>query len=153
MSILFPMNDEDNSVALTPTEDVSKGSILLNLESMIKTNMGAISRLEEEANKHKGLLDDIFNNDPTYKEHEKLAKEAARVKSNTKAQILKQPQAADLNLKLKSMQSELKEMKGSLSDYLQQFAEMSGLNEIEGDDGEIRQIVYVARLIKKSSGF
>jgi hypothetical protein len=148
-------NSSQSSTVLEPEiiEDGSKATILINLESMIKTNLGAISRLQEEVKKHKGLLDDIFNNDPTYKQHTDQAKEAARIKSATKMQILKQPQAADLSQKLKTMQSELKEMQGSLSDYLQQFAQMSGLTEIEGDDGEIRQIIYVAKLIKKTEIF
>lgn len=143
----------DDNLVVTPDEassSVGKADILINLESMIKSNLGAIDRLQEELKKHKGLLDDIFNNDATYKKHSDEAKEAAKVKANTKAQILKQPQAADLNNKVKTMQSELKEMQGALSDYLQQFAEMSGVNEIEDDSGDVRLIVYQARLVRKA---
>lgn len=142
---------EVTQVALEPGAPNSE--ILLNMESLIKGHMSTIDKLSEEARKLKEMLDDIFANDPTYQEHDKLAKEAAKVKQGTKQQILKQPQAADLDKKLKELKSELKENQGSLSDYLQEYARLSGVNEIEGDDGEVREIVYSAKLIKKSSAF
>jgi len=127
--------------------------ILLNMESLIKGHISTIETLTAEARKHKEMLDDIFTNDPTYQEHDKIAKEASKVKQGTRQQILKQPQAAELDKKVKELKSELKENLGSLSDYLQEYARMAGVNEIEGEDGEIREIVYNARLIKKSSVF
>ncbi len=142
---------EVTQVALEP--GTKNSEILLNMESLIKGHISTIDTLTTEAKKIKDMLDDIFNNDPTYQEHEKASKEAARVKQGTKAQILKQPQAADLDKKFKDLKSELKENQGSLSDYLQEYARMSGVNEIEGDDGEVREIVYHAKLIKKSSVF
>lgn len=139
--------------ALLETSAEGSSEILINMESLIKGHISTIDKLNEEAGKLKSMLDDIFNNDPTFKEHEKLSKEAAKVKQNTKAQILKRPQAADLDRKVKDLKSEIKENQASLSDYLQEYARMSGVNEIEGDDGEVREIVYTARLIKKSSIF
>ena len=138
-------------VSLEP--GAKNSEILLNMESLIKGHIATIDTLSTEAKKHKEMLDDIFNNDPTFQEHDKLAKEAAKVKQGTKQQILKQPQAAELDKKIKELKSELKENMGSLSDYLQEYARMAGVNEIEGDDGEVREIVYNARLIKKSSVF
>lgn len=138
-------------VSLEP--GAKNSEILLNMESLIKGHISTIDTLSTEAKKHKEMLDDIFSNDPTYQEHDKLAKEAAKVKQGTKQQILKQPQAAELDKKIKELKSELKENMGSLSDYLQEYARMAGVNEIEGEDGEVREIVYNARLIKKSSVF
>lgn len=138
-------------VSLEP--GAKNSEILLNMESLIKGHINTIETLSVEAKKHKEMLEDIFNNDPTYQEHDKLAKEATKVKQGTKQQILKQPQAAELDKKVKELKSELKENMGSLSDYLQEYARMAGVNEIEGDDGEVREIVYNARLIKKSSVF
>lgn len=145
------VEEKTTQVSLEPGAPNSE--ILLNMESLIKGHISTIDKLTEESRKLKSMLDDIFANDPTYQEHDKAAKEAAKVKSGTKQQILKQPQAADLDKKLKELKSELKENQGSLSDYLQEYARMSGVNEIEGDDGEVREIVYNARLIKKSSVF
>jgi len=140
-------NPQEQPVTQTSSE------ILLNMEGLIKGHISTIDKLSEEAKKLKDMLDDIFSNDPTFQEHDKLAKEAAKVKQNTKQQILKQPQAADLDKKVKDLKADIKENQASLSDYLQEYARMAGVNEIEGDDGEMREIVYSARLIKKSSIF
>ena len=48
------------------------------------------------------------------------------------------------------MKSEQSELKTGLSDYLREYQRLSGSNEIEGEDGEVREIVYVAKLVKKS---
>lgn len=144
---------EENITQVALEPGAPNSEILLNMESLIKGHIATIDKLTEESRKIKSMLDDIFANDPTYQEHDKLAKEAAKVRQGTKQQILKQPQAADLDKKLKELKGELKENQGSLSDYLQEYARMAGVNEIEGDDGEVREIVYNAKLIKKSSVF
>lgn len=127
------------------------GQILINMEGLIKNHIASIDKLSQEVKKLKEMLDDIFKNDPTYQQHDEKVKEATKVRQTTKQQILKRPQAADLDEKIKSLKSQLKENQTSLSDYLQEYQRLSGVNEIEGDDGEIREIVYVAKLVKKSS--
>jgi len=47
----------------------------------------------------------------------------------------------------------LKDLQNALSDYLREYQRLSGSNEIEGDDGEVREIVYVAKLVKRTSRF
>lgn len=120
------------------------------MESMIKSHIASIEKLGIEAKKQKEMLDDIFNNDPTYMQHSEAAKEAGKVKQKTKAEILKRPQAAELDNKVKSLKSQIKENHDALSDYLQEYQRLSGVNEIEGEDGEMREIVYTAKLIRKS---
>src|SRR3989344_5866843 len=130
------------------TQDSSQ--IMLNMEGLIKGLIAQNEKLADEAKKNKEMLDDIFANDPTYQEHSEKAKEAAKIKGKNKKENLKRPQAAELDAKVKSLKSQIKENQASLSDYLQEFARMSGVNEIEGEDGEVREIVYTAKLIKKA---
>lgn len=125
-------------------------NIAINLEAMVKSTLAEIDRLEEEYKTQKQMLQDVFENDTTYKAHAQAAKEATRVKSNTKSQILKQPQVAELNEKVKSLKSQLVENQESLSEYLREYNRLTGITEIEGNDGELHQIVYVAKLVKKS---
>ena len=140
----------DATVVETPTQ-VDGGTVLINLESMIKSHISGLDRLRAELEKHSSMLQDIFDNDPTYKEHAEKAKEATKIKSATKQQILKQPQAAELNQKVKSFKSQIKETQDALSDYLSEYQRMSGVNEIEGEDGEVREIISVPKLVKKSA--
>lgn len=144
------MDDQELQVQETPSNDAI---LLVKIEEMIKTHILQIDELGEEASKYKDMLDDILLNDETYQEHEKAAKEASRIKSNTKKEIMKRQDAADLANKLKSVRSQQKELREGLSDYLREYQRLSGSNEIEGEDGEVREIVFVAKLVKRSNKF
>jgi len=127
--------------------------LLGNLESSIKEHIASIDTSKTELKKLKEMLSDMFSNDSTYQEHDKAVKEASKIRTKTKLELLKQPAAAQLNNKIKELSSDLKDLQNALSDYLREYQRLSGSNEIEGDDGEVREIVYVARLIKRSSHF
>ncbi len=154
------MDDNQNQVVeetdiieaevVEPT-DGGQAEVLLSLESMIKTNISAIDRLQTELKKQKEMLEDVFVSDETYQEHAKAAKEAAKVKGQTRAEIMKRPAVMQISNKVKSMQTDLKERQMSLSDYLKEYQRMTGVNEIEGEDGEMREIVSTVKLVKKLS--
>lgn len=122
---------------------------LLSLENLIKSHIRSLDTLRIELKKHKELEEDALNNDPTYKEHLKNVKEATKVKSNTKQQILKQPSMANVANKIKSMSAEIKEKENALSDYLKEYQRMSGASEIEGENGEVMEIVTVVKVVKR----
>lgn len=134
---------------IAETEDGGNAQVVVSLESSIKSHISSIDNLEEELKKQKEMLDDIFANDETYQKHLEASKEATKIKAATKKQILNQPQAKELDQKIKSMRSEIKEQEAALSDYLQEYNRMTGVTEIEGEDGEVREIVYVAKLVKR----
>lgn len=151
-------NDVDNEVVegevvdgeaadLNPAAD--EANLVLTLEGTIKNHMAQIANLREELGKQREMLKASFENDPTYIEHDTTAKDAAKIRSKTKAEILKKPDIAELAAKVKSMTSEFKDLQSALSDYLREFNRVSGLTEIEGQDGELLEIVYVAKLVKK----
>lgn len=125
--------------------------VLLDLENMIKANVATIDRNKVELKKQKEMLDSALQNDETYRTHNEEAKKAAKQKGATKLQILSQPGNKALADKVKNLAVEIKEATAALSDYLREYARMSGTNEIETDDGEVREIVYTAKLVKKSS--
>jgi len=138
---------EATIVEETPAE------LLGNLESSIREHIVSIDTSKAELKKLKEMLSDMFANDPTYQEHDKAVKEATKIRTTTKLELLKQPAASQLNAKIKDMSSDLKDLQNALSDYLREYQRLSGSNEIEGDDGEVREIVYVAKLVKRTSRF
>lgn len=142
-----------DDVTLEPmaSSEGSSASILLNMESMIKSTITSLNLLEVELDKHQSMLNAIFEQDATFQEHSAKVKEATKIRNATKQEILKQTQAAQLNEKVKSMKSEIKEQKSSLSDYLREYQRMSGVSEIESEDGELMEIVYTAKLVRRSS--
>jgi hypothetical protein len=133
-----------------PTEpkEVSGGEVVINMESMIKNYHSSISKLKEETKKQKEMLDDIFANDPTFQDHSDKSKSASTLLKQTKAEVLKRPQASELNEKVKNGKAEIKELQGAMSDYLQEYARMSGVSEIEMEDGTVMKIQFEAKLVR-----
>jgi hypothetical protein len=129
----------------------SDAALLIKIEEMIKTHLVQIDELSKQAKDEKDIIDDTFKNDETYQHHDKLAKESSRIRGNTKKEIMKRPDVANNVERLKSFKSQKKELEEGLSDYLREYQRISGSNVIEGEDGEVREIVYVAKLVKKSA--
>lgn len=143
--------DQDQTAASTDNSSgVNQATVLVELENLIKGHITNIEKGKGELSKFKEMLDSIFANDETFKLHSEKAKEANKIKSATKQEILKQQNARELSDKIKSLKSELDDLDSALSDYLREYQRMSGSTEIEGDDGEMREIIYTARLVKKS---
>lgn len=128
-------------------------TILANLEQSIKSAVSAIDRQKGELTKLNEMVTGVLENDATYQEHAKLAKEAAKVKAATRKELLKQTAVAATVSKIKELRMERKEQQQALSEYLREYQRMSGSSEIEGDDGEVREIIYVAKLVKRSGKF
>ena len=124
--------------------------VIINVENLIKSHVSQIDSLKTEMKKNREMMEDVLNNDSVYKEHDQKAKEAIKVKSKTKAQIMQQPNMMALSVKVKDTRVHVKELENALSEYLREFQRLTGANEIEGEDGQIRQIIYVAKLIRKA---
>ena len=130
--------------------DPDQAGLILNLENTIKGHLTQIEKLREDLSTHRDMLKAAFENDAVYNEHAEVAKAANKVKAKTKAEILKKPDVAELAARVKTESSEFKELQAALSDYLGEFNRLSGITELEGPDGELREIVYVAKLVKKT---
>src|SRR3989344_5187489 len=142
------VSDKVVDISDTPLNDKKgEADLVLQLEGLIKNHISQIDKLRIELSDQKGMLADTFENAPTYKEHAEAAKVANKVKSATKAEISKRPSVAVVAEKVKSLSSQMKELQAALSDYLGEFNRLSGMTEIEGEDGALREIIYVAKLV------
>ncbi len=119
------------------------------LESLIKSYIAKMDILEKELKEKNRMLKDAFESDAVYKEHADKAKEANRIKSATKQQILKQPSLAELNERIKDLIFDVNEQQAVLTDYLTQYQHQTGVSQIEIGDGEVMDIVTVVKLSKR----
>lgn len=142
----------DQAPASSPSGEQGQAIVLMNLESLIKSHVASIAKLQNEAREQKETLETILMNDETYRDHDEKAKAAAKVKAETRSQITKRPDVRHVAEKLKSLKSEGSELQEELNEYLREYQRMSGNTEIEGDDGEMLKIVTTARLVRSSSG-
>jgi len=140
------MNPQDQ----TQTTTNQKVKDLFTLENLIKTHVSHIESVRVELAKHSEMLTDIMNNDTVFKEIADQIKEMNKKKMDAKQNILKVPSNASLNQKIKDMKQEVKELKTALSGYLQQYQKIADTDQIESEDGEVRQIIFDARLVKIS---
>lgn len=149
------MDDQRNTKDAEAEDDATKAdnqaTVLLSLEEMIKKYIIRIDQIKIDAKKQKEMYDDAFHNDPTFLENSEKAKTAAKDLQVTKKNIASAPSVIQVALKLKSMRMEVKEIEQSLSDYLQEYQRLSGANEIEGEDGKIRDIINTAKLVIRSA--
>ncbi len=123
----------------------------LSVESLIKTLISRIARVKEDLKPVKEMLSDLLNNNEKYQLADKEAKEASKKKSTAKMEILSTPEGKMASSKVDELKSELKETQEALSAYLAEYQKLTGSSEIEGEDGELRKIVYVAKLVKKTN--
>jgi hypothetical protein len=144
--------DKTTQTKLT-TDTNTEVTNLFTIENLIKTHISHIDTIKIELWKQVEMMNDILNNDTKFKEAADEGKEIAKKKAEARQNILKSPSNASLNQKIKDMRQELKELNSALSGYLQEYQKIADTDQIESEDGEVRQIVYSARLVKLSSKF
>ena len=121
---------------------------LLNIESLINASSARFETLQKEFQEQKSMLDSILDSDIEFQEASQEAKKLAKVKTIAKQKVMARSECTQIVEKIKDAQIQLKELKTAMSDYLAQYVNLSGTNQIEGTDGVIRQIIYTAKLVK-----
>lgn len=143
-------SDENESIDV-PISGADQASALLNLEELIKNHIEAIDKLKIEIKQQREMLEDSFNNNPTYHEHVEKVKEVTKAKNSVRQEIAKQPSVATLNQKVKDLRFDMNEKSKTLSDLLQDFREQTGATQIETRDGKVLEIVSTLSLVRRNS--
>jgi vacuolar-type H+-ATPase subunit I/STV1 len=131
--------------------EMTPAGMILELEQVIKNHITGINTRREELKKFKEMVSDAFKNDATYQEVEEAYKKATKVKKEIKFSIMKQPGVNEAADKLRELSTEIKELDGALSDYLREYQRLAGVNEIQDNEGNVHEIVYLAKLLKKGT--
>lgn len=144
-----PIEEAEEVEIISEKPSDNKATQFLELEQIIRNHIANIERIKADLKIQREMFEDSFNSDPVFREQAEAVKEANKIKIATRQQILKQPAVALLGEKVKNLKFDLKEEENALSDYLQQYQQMSGATEIEDGNGGLRQIVNVVKLLKK----
>jgi len=166
------MNDAQNEVATVVEDSIGQGGVvedtvaldavnedgvsenvmsLLDIQDAINSRLQKLDSLKEDLRPHKEMLDSLLANDEEYVEKSKLARDATKAKSQAKAKVMRTTQAAELVAKINEIKDESRELGESLSYYLREYQQMTGASEFESADGELRQIVFSAKLVRKTN--
>jgi hypothetical protein len=126
---------------------------MLDLTSLINDYVKTIDETKKQLREQRQMVKDTFENDQQYHELAEKVKNLNKEKVAIKQKLLKTPAAEAAIVKIQDLQAEVKDMDDKLSGYLQEYQRVAGTNMIEGTDGEIRQIIPVYRLVKKSNKY
>jgi len=124
---------------------------LIALEKLILNYIAKIEKHQELLRNHKEMLESNLENDPVYQETAKLTKEASKKKQEEKARIIRQPEVEKVYSNVKDGTAQLKAMRESLSNHLQNYGKISGTNQFEDEEGQVREIIYTAKVVKRSN--
>jgi hypothetical protein len=135
----------------TTIDNSNPAADLIALEGLIINYISKIEKHQEILRTKKEMLESNLENDPAYQETGKLAKESSKKKQEEKARIIRQPEVERIYQDVKDATTQLRTMRQSLSNHLQNYGKLSGTNQFEDDEGQVREIVYTAKVVKRSS--
>lgn len=122
---------------------------LLAIEELIKGYLADIQAIKEKLKAHKEMVKGAIEQDKDYslvaEKQNAAKKEVAKVKET----LVKTPAITTAQLKVNELQTELKDAQNALSDYLNQYIQLTQTSEFVGPDGEVLQIVRSAKLVKQ----
>lgn len=126
----------------------NEGEMILSLEGVVKEHITALEIRKEDLKKNNDMLQDIFINDSIYAAHDAAAKDAIKIRKQTRQEILKRPDVAELNARVKELRQSKKDVQLSLFDYANEYMRVSGVDEVESDDGKFYIIIPTAKVVK-----
>jgi len=94
-------------------------------------------------------LKNILINDSELAQSEEDAKKAKKAAVARKTTLMNSPEAVSVKLKLQEAKEDLKDIEDSLSTQLLSLYQITGVQEFETDEGEVREFVIKARVKSK----
>lgn len=159
LAIIILMSDEDispvedaevvsESASQPPVPAFDINAYNATLE-IVRRRMGIVEKAKTELKKLKEMYNDTFVNEVVYQETDKVVKEAMKKRKDVQARLAKQPQAVELNGKIKDLKAQIRENEESLSQELMEYYKTSGVTEIEDADGNVQEFTIIVKLKPK----
>ena len=130
----------------TPTSEVKE---VMDLTSLIKRYLVDIEKLKQELKTQNEMLSDAINNDKNYSEHNQQVKDWLKKRNAVKQTLIKQPAVEAIVAKQKELKFQIKDFQNALSRYLERYYQVAKTNILEDDNGDLREIIPVYKLVKK----
>jgi hypothetical protein len=134
---------EENSAAETPAMEI------VNLSSLINRYFTDLEKIKQQLKTQRDMFNGAVENDKAYDEQSKQVKDLVKKRNAIKQDITQQPAVKAIILKQKELKEEMKDLQDALSRYLERYQQVAKTNMIEGEDGEMREIVPSYKLVKK----
>lgn len=122
---------------------------ILNLENLIKGYLGDIAKLREKLGAQKEMLKSSIEGDKDFSEAAAKTAEVKKKEAEIRQKLAKVDAVVGTKMQIEKISTELKNVQLSLSDYLNEYADITKSTEFIGPDGELLQIVRNAKLVNK----
>lgn len=131
-------------------DDPDAGVQVVRNEGNINSIFAEINELKEQLKLENEMLNSYLNGSPEYVAAAKSATAASKEKSGIKNKLIQAPAGAEVANKVTQLKERLKMLGDTLSEALQVYQKATGQNSFEAEDGEVRQIVFIAKLVKRN---
>lgn len=121
-------------------------------ESVKNLVMSKTTQADELNNQISELTDSLKNilvNDAELSQSEDDAKKAKKAATSRKAVLMNSAEAVSIKIKLQEAKEDLKDIEDALSTQLLTLYQLTGVQEFETDEGEVREFVIKARMKAK----
>lgn len=130
--------------------DAPRGAMtIVELTALINRYEADMKKMRDNLKIQSGMLRDAVEGDAAYHELDIQSKELNKKKTAIKQNVMKTVAMEAVVAKIEEYKGELNDAKEMLSGYLEEYQRVSGTNIIEGENGEIREIVPVYKLVKR----
>lgn len=153
--------DTNKSHFLTPEVPVEDGDIvptaaagmnIVELTTLINRYEGDMKKMRDNLKIQSGMLRDAVEGDAGYHELDVQSKDLQKKKTEIKQKVMKTASMEAVVAKIEEYKGEIKDAKDMLSGYLEEYQRVAGTNIIEGENGEIKEIIPQYRLVKRNNG-
>ncbi|MCX6730230.1 MAG: hypothetical protein NTZ55_00075 [Candidatus Roizmanbacteria bacterium] len=143
----------DSEVQDAELVEAPRGSMtIVELTTLINRYEGDMKKMRDNLKIQSGMLRDAVEGDAGYHELDVQSKDLQKKKTEIKQKVMKTQAMEAVVAKMEEYKSEIKDAKEMLSGYLEEYQRVAGTNIIEGENGEIKEIVPQYRLVKRNNG-
>lgn len=143
----------ENEVQDAELVEAPRGSMtIVELTTLINRYEGDMKKMRDNLKIQSGMLRDAVEGDAGYHELDVQSKDLQKKKTEIKQKVMKTQAMEAVVAKMEEYKSEIKDAKEMLSGYLEEYQRVAGTNIIEGENGEIKEIVPQYRLVKRNNG-
>ncbi len=146
--------DKKQEFVLTPepVSDAPTGMNIVELTALINRYESDMKKMRDNLKIQSGMLRDAVEGDAAYHDVDVQSKDIQKKKAEIKQRVMKTPAMEAVVAKIEEYKGEMKDAKEMLSGYLEKYQRVAGTNIIEGENGEIKEIVPQYRLVKRNNG-
>jgi len=142
-----------NEVQDAELVEAPRGSMtIVELTTIINRYESDMKKMRDNLKIQSGMLRDAVEGDAAYHELDVQSKDLQKKKAEIKQKVTKTPTMEAVVAKVEEYRSEIKDAREMLSGYLEEYQRVAGTNIIEGENGEIKEIIPQYRLVKRNNG-